>query len=125
MSFDPNLSTAKDRARLRLGDTANTAADPELLADATIEATIDRFGEKEGTAILAESLGALFYRRAETYEEADVKKIWRDRAKGMFDLAKAIRTGPNIDEPYNLDDSLGPSSAGKLADPDLSEYRTD
>lgn len=122
-TFDTALSTAKDRARLRLG-LIDVATDP-VLQDDTIEAAIDLYGEKEGTAILAQSVASVFYQRAETYDEADVKKVWRDRAKGMMDIAKAVRNGPNPEEPVNLDTTAGPAAAMQMARPDLSEYKTD
>lgn len=121
-TFDASLPTARDRIRLRLGDDVDAG---HQLEDETIDAVLSRHDEKEGTAVLAEVLAAKFSRKASEWTDGDAKESFTRRADQLYQLAKQIRNGPNVDQPVNLDQTVGPAAAGRLSSPDLSDYRTD
>lgn len=121
-SYDPTLPTSKDRARLRLQDNVQASA---VLADEEITAVLAREGYQEGCAQLAEVKAAQFAQRASEFTEADVRKSYMKRSDQFYELADRIRRGTDIDMPIVLDPSDEGSAVGRLANPDLTDYRTD
>lgn len=121
-TFDASLSEARDRVRLRLGDTVD---DGHELEDETIDSVLARHDEREGTAVLAEALAARYARMASDWTDGDAREAYTKRAEQMSEIAKAVRNGPNVDQPVNLDLTLGPGATGRLSSPDLTQFRTD
>ena len=121
-TYDDTLPSDRDRARLRLSDNTSSTA---ILSDAEIDAVLSREGYQEGCAQLAEVKAAKYSERASDYHEADVIKIWQDRAKNFFELAKRIRAGVDAGLPIIVDPDDDGSAVGQMSRPDLSQYKTD
>lgn len=80
MSFDPSLSSFRDRLRLQLGDTSGSES-TEFLTDAVYDAAYAYHGnnEPETLVYLAESLIAKFSQTASRINLGDMEFSWRDR----------------------------------------------
>ena len=86
-SFDPALSTDKDKVRLYIGDTDST--NPQV-ADETIEATLVLYPDPMlAAAVIARSLAAQ-YGRDVTYHAGSVGENSSDLARFYLDLAKEL-----------------------------------
>lgn len=120
-SYDPTLYTALDRVRYALGDTVS----PGLREDDTIEAkliaagttlesiAINETAEGLATASLAEGLAMEFAQRPDSYSEStatgSISVSWRERVKGLMELAKRIR------EQLLITASVGASAVSSVA----------
>ena len=80
MSFDPSLSSVRDRLRLQLGDTTGDPA-TEFMDDATYDAVYAYHGNKEPETLLAlaEGMIAKFSQAASRINLGDMEFSWRDR----------------------------------------------
>jgi hypothetical protein len=114
-TYTPGSGTAKDRARLRLGDT--TA--PMVLDDAEIEDLLTTYGFQEGSAQCAEALGAYWASRAEEWTEGDQKEDFGNRSKKYFDIANQIRA---VQQSPVAPKRTG-SAVGDSTRPSLTGYR--
>lgn len=104
MAFDPALLNSRDRARLRLGDTADPPKIPEASYDAVLNSGIPY---NEALAQLAEALALKFNAMASEATLGDQKVSFRDRAKNLLDFAKTLR----LDTPAALPEGLGTADA--------------
>jgi hypothetical protein len=122
-TYDATLTTAKDRARLLLGDVPDTGisgtiASP-LLQDETIEAMLEQFPYNEAVRQLAMSLIARFSAEPDSYEEGNgVKLSWRSRLEGWRSLLKELKAA----QPPAAARSA--AVVGQLTAPDMAEMRT-
>jgi hypothetical protein len=121
-TYDVGLGTLRDRLRFALGDTAK----PFDLADETIDAVIARAPTAaEAGARLAESLAALYAKRARDSQQGSVRKMFGDRASAFQEMATTWRaTGlPGEDEADAAEVLPAKPTVGQLAEPDLTHYR--
>ena len=83
MSFDPSLSTARDRLRQQLGDTSGDEA-TELMPDVTYNSTLAYNGNNEIKALIAmaEAMIAKYSQSASRINLGDMEFSWRDRLTG-------------------------------------------
>lgn len=87
-SYDPSLTTDKDRARFYIGDTDQE--DP-LLSDEEIDALIELEGSPRKAAITAlEHLAAKFSRQADT-DNTGLAVSASQRAKAFAERAQELR----------------------------------
>lgn len=98
MSYDPAVLTAKDRARLILGDTGalrdSSGGVVWLIPDETIQSRIDGLGFQPGLAELADSLATRFSQEPDEYEdESGVRVRWNERIEEWRRIAAAARKG--------------------------------
>ena len=120
-TFDVGLGTLRDRLRFALGDTAK----PFDLADETIDAVIARAPTvAEAGARLADSLAALYAKRARDSMQGSVRKMFGDRATAFQEMATKWRlTGlPGEDEDGAPTELPAKPAVGHLAKPCLDHY---
>lgn len=116
-TFDPTLPTARDRVRLRVGDTNGQ---PQwFLADATINALLEIYPFEEVCAQTAETIGAMCAQLAVMTDQPGLKIQYQQRSKAMYELSDRIRklAQPAPDEPKNYG-VVGTD----MANPDLSDF---
>jgi hypothetical protein len=96
-TFDPALTTSRDRARFALGDKhSDTEAgeiEEPLLQDSTIDAMIAQFGYREGLAQLAEGLVAEFAQMPDSITDDTLRMQWSSRLETWRKLAADTRAG--------------------------------
>lgn len=92
-SYNPELTTSKDRVRFRLGDTDSSVAAQQRLEDEEIVATVAAESFPEAMARCAEALAAKFFRFATSKQAASLKVTYESRVKNLLDLADRIRRG--------------------------------
>lgn len=90
-SYDPTLTTALDRMRLRLGDTDVEPEEDALAPDETYLALLSLQGEALGTATLAESFAARFGQEPGTVTVGGDTISWKDRVSTWLELAARLR----------------------------------
>lgn len=115
--FDPALSTAKDRIRLKLGDIT----EPFLFPDETYNAMLAYYGgiENRATVELARSLISQFSQKASSVQLiSGTTFTWRDRLLGWQEVIKQLDTGPTSGVSSGIQ-ILKPSRSG---DEDRGEY---
>lgn len=123
--FAQALPTAKDRARLMLGDVpegaiSGTVADA-LLQDDTIEAVLASYPFNEGVRQLAVSLLARFAGEPDKYEEGNGLKLeWRNRLDAWKVLVKELK-----DTPSSATKARTGVAIASMSSPDLTDMRTD
>ncbi|OJW05789.1 MAG: hypothetical protein BGO39_05015 [Chloroflexi bacterium 54-19] len=87
-TYDSQLPTAKDRMRHSLGDIDMTAP---LRDDETYAAILTKYGETEGTAVMAEALAAEYAQQPDQVTDDGTTVTWRDRVKTWLELAARLR----------------------------------
>lgn len=120
-TFDSSLTTQKDEARARLGDTGaimdEVGASKWFLADQTIEALLSRYGFSEGVAVLAEMLIASYAHQPDSYtDDAGTQIRWTERIDALKYLAKSLRS----ESTKETGSDGGAYHVGQLAGPDTS-----
>ena len=115
-SYDPALPTARDRARLAIGDTDGAN---QLRQDETIDALVAAHGEAEATARLAEGLATQFGRQPGSVAIPGGPTVsWGDRVRAWTALAGAMRTAAAVGTAATV--STGAARDGRRAE---AEYR--
>lgn len=88
MSYDPTLSTDRDKVRLYLGDTDVTS---EQVKDTEIDAMLLVYADPMAcAAAFADSLAARYARRVDTTVDG-LSVSWSQRASAFRDLAERLR----------------------------------
>ncbi len=118
-TFDPSLPTLKDQIRLRLADTDSASA---VFDDLSIDAMLEMYSFDEACAQLAESAGAEFSRMASTVDNGPLKYRYQERAGFFRELAKSIRS---LAQPAPGAPVFTGATCGRMAKPDLRDYKTD
>lgn len=96
-SYNPLVTTPKDKARLLLGDTGVDSNAIFLLTDEEITAFLGTVPFNEAVALLAEGLAARFAQYPDETETAGGSKLkWTERVKTWLELAKRLRLAPNV-----------------------------
>lgn len=118
-TYDPTLPTPKDQVRLRLVDRLSASA---VFQDEEINQMLAIYSYNEACAQLAESAGASFAQKASSVDNGPVKYQYAGRSKFYMDLAASIRATA---QPAPGAPVYTGATAGDMAAPDLSKYRTD
>lgn len=124
MSYDPSLTTQRDRLRFQLGDID---PDAELLPDETYDAVLAQYAndERQSTITLATSLinrYAQMPNKVVTAGGSDV--TWTNRVAGWQELIKRLRAETERDQAVAASGlrTLRPRRAGSS---ERAEYRRD
>ncbi len=106
-TFDPALSSMRDKIRLLLGDTDTENA---LLQDATIDAALVDYSYRKAVILLAQSLIAIAGQQPSDYSESGgVTLRWADRVAGWRSVIELVRRG----DIAALSDKIGEVAIGK------------
>lgn len=92
-TYDPELTTSKDKVRFRVGDTDSAVLEGQRLEDEEIVATLADTSFPEAMARCAEALAAKFFRFATSKQVASLKVSYESRVKNLLDFAERIRSG--------------------------------
>lgn len=123
-TFDATLSTAKDRARMLLGDVPDNGASgtvsSPMLQDETIEAMLEAHPYNEAVRQLAMGLLSRFSGEPDKYEEGNGLRLeWKSRLEGWKAILKELKvTAP----PATFRSGI---AIGQLSAPDMTEMRSD
>lgn len=116
-TYDPNLSTLRDVARRRLGDTVDAG---HVFENEEIDGMLARYPLNEALAQLAESIAYKYASKADEMSEGDERRVYRSRSASFLKLAATFRASPAYDSALELG-----ASVGQMVAPDLTLYRTD
>ncbi|MGV3617916.1 MAG: hypothetical protein ACO1SV_21535 [Fimbriimonas sp.] len=121
-SYDPGLSTDRDRLRRELGDVGtlkdDAGAEVYLVPDATYDAMLRDHGYNEALARLAEGLAAEKAQEPVEYDdEGKVRVRWTDRIKTWLTIAdraraKSLQTAHIVDSNFASYHGGGPDVSG-------------
>lgn len=113
-TFDATLSTQKDEARQRVGDT--DAMPKWFASDQAIVLWIANFGYDEACAVYAESIGAQWSQLAVNVTQSKLRLQYQQNSRVFMDLAGNIRRYAQPDPGDPIQTGAAP---GAMQAPDL------
>lgn len=93
MSFDPSLSTVRDRIRMIVGDTSNDE-DAEFFIDESYDAVISQHSNwKIAAAVMAEGVAVQIEQDPSSFTAVgDMSVGWSDRTRSLRETARRLRS---------------------------------